>query len=239
MEFEFKDVDKEGLENLEAITEADRFNAWMYDTIKPHCEGKILEVGSGIGNISQFFVRDQADIHLSDIRDNYLLALGDRFPDTNQTKLDLVHPHFEALYSEHLDQYDTVFALNVVEHIKDDVLTMKNIKKLLKPQGKVIILVPAFQRLYNVLDKELYHYRRYTPKTLQNIFRKSDITILKTHYFNAMGIPAWFIAGKLAGDKTIKKGKMNFYNAMVPVFKLFDYPMKQIAGLSVVCIGEK
>lgn len=239
MEFEFKDVDEEGLENLEAITEADKFNGWMYDSIKSHCSGKILEVGSGIGNISQFFIEDQANIHLSDIRENYLVALKERFPNTNQMKLDLVHPEFDKIYANHLDQYDSIFALNVVEHIKDDSLTMANIKKLLKPGGKVIVLVPAFQSLYNVLDKELYHYRRYVPKTLNHIFKVNDITILKTHYFNAMGIPAWFIAGKLAGDKTIKKGKMNFYNAMVPIFKLLDYPMKKIAGLSVICIGQK
>ncbi|MDA9774111.1 class I SAM-dependent methyltransferase [Saprospiraceae bacterium] len=238
-EFDFKELDEEGLENLEAITEADKFNEWMYDTISSHCTGKILEVGSGIGNISQFFIRDNADITLTDIRDNYLEALSDRFPTTLQEKIDLVHPDFEDLYAGHLGQYDSIFALNVVEHIKDDKTAMSNIKKLLKKKGKVVILVPAFQTLYNVLDKELYHYRRYTSKSLNNIFQVNDIKILKTHFFNAMGIPAWFIAGKLQGEKTIKKSKMRFYNMMVPVFKVFDFPMKKIAGLSVICIGEK
>ena len=68
----FKEFDKEGFETLKVIAAADQFNEWMYQKIKPYCKGKILEVGSGIGNISKFFVRDQADICLSDLRDNYL-----------------------------------------------------------------------------------------------------------------------------------------------------------------------
>ena len=39
---------KYGTDTLEVISEADNFNRWMYETIKPHCSGEILEIGSGI-----------------------------------------------------------------------------------------------------------------------------------------------------------------------------------------------
>lgn len=54
-EFEFKAVDSEGEDTLNTIALAHRFNHWMYCSIKPFCKGKILEIGSGIGNISDFF----------------------------------------------------------------------------------------------------------------------------------------------------------------------------------------
>lgn len=67
-----KDTDPEGQITLEVISEAHRFNRWMYETIEPFCTGKILEIGSGIGNISAFFLEAGHPIVLSDIRKNYI-----------------------------------------------------------------------------------------------------------------------------------------------------------------------
>lgn len=239
MEFDFKEIDAEGQETLEAITDADKFNKWMYATIQPHCSGKILEVGSGIGNISSFFIEDKSDITLSDVRQNYVEILEKQFPQNNALLLDLVLDDFDTVYQDQLGSFDTIFALNVIEHIEDHKLAMKNIHKLLKPGGKAVILVPAFQSLYNRIDKELYHFRRYTRKTLLAIFDESQFKISHSRYFNFTGIFAWFIGGKIFKDSTVKKGKMSLYNSLVPVFKLVDLPMKQIAGLSVIAIGEK
>ena len=62
---ETKEIDLEGLETLNVIEKANKFNKWMYDTIKPHCKGKILEIGSGIGNISEYFIKDNQNIVLN------------------------------------------------------------------------------------------------------------------------------------------------------------------------------
>jgi len=239
MSFDYKEIDEEGLETLEAITGATKFNKWMYDTIKPYCNGKILEVGSGIGNISEFFIQENKDIVLSDIRNSYLAALNKKYPDQTNFNLDLVHPDFNTIYKEHIGQYDTVFALNVIEHIEDDHLALKNIHSLLKKKGRAVILVPAFQQLYNKIDKELFHFRRYTKSTLDKIFDQNLYSKKKSTYFNFTGIFAWFIGGKLMGDSTVKKEKMKLYNALVPVFKIVDLPMKPFAGLSVIQVGEK
>ena len=54
--FNFKEYDLEGLQTLEAMAAAPRLNQWMYETIGKQLDGNILEIGSGIGNISQFFL---------------------------------------------------------------------------------------------------------------------------------------------------------------------------------------
>ena len=239
MKFDYKEIDEEGLETLEAITAADKFNFWMYSKIKPFCSGRILEIGSGIGNISKYFIDDQADIVLSDLRDNYLAALKKNFGNTPQENIDLVHPNFQVVYAHLIGTFDTVFALNVVEHIEDDVLAMKNIQLLLKNGGKTVILVPAFQALYNKIDKELYHFRRYTRSSLESVILAANFQLNHSFYFNFMGIFAWFIAGKIMGDSTVKKSKMSLYNALVPIFKLIDYPVKKFAGLSVINVATK
>ena len=61
------EIDHEGMETLAVVSEAQQLNRWMYKTIEPFCTGKILEIGSGIGNISSFFIHDNHEIYLSDL----------------------------------------------------------------------------------------------------------------------------------------------------------------------------
>jgi len=240
-EFSFKEIDEEGMETLKAISEANKFNEWMYQRIAPDCSGKILEIGSGIGNISEFFIKDKAEIYLSDLRDNYLSFLERNY--TNKAagilKMDIVDEDFDELYKNVLGTFDTVFALNVVEHIKDDELALKNITKLLKPNGTVIILVPAFNTLYNSFDEALEHYRRYTKKTLNKNFASSNLEIQKSSYFNAAGIAGWILSGAILKKKTIPAGQMKLYNKLVPIFKVVDKVLFNSFGLSVITVGKK
>jgi 2-polyprenyl-3-methyl-5-hydroxy-6-metoxy-1,4-benzoquinol methylase len=239
-DFQYKEIDKEGWETLDAIASADRFNRWMFDTIRPYCSGAILEIGSGIGNISDFFIRESAAITLSDIRPVYCNILREKFPQAaGVVEMDLTHPLFDEVYKEHLGRYDAVFALNVVEHIQNDQLAVSNCYKLLKSSGKVVILVPAYQSLYNRFDKELEHFRRYNRKKLNELLRQSGFGVIHSQYFNVMGLPGWYVSGKLQQNKTIPKSQMSLYNKLVPLFKVVDKIMFNRFGLSVISVGVK
>lgn len=233
-----KEIDLEGLQILSVIEKANKFNQWMYETIKPHCKGKILEIGCGIGNISEYFIQDNLNIVLSDLRDNYIQIVKNKF--TNEViKIDLVAENFDQDYALLLESFDTVFALNVVEHIKDDELAVANCKKLLKKGGHLIILVPAYQSLFNNFDVELEHFRRYTHKTLKNIISKNNLAINTTFSFNFIGILGWFVSGSILKKKSIPEGQMGFFNKLVPVFKLADFVTFKKIGLSVICFAVK
>ncbi len=233
-----KEIDVEGLTTLTVIEKADRFNNWMYTTIAPYCSGKILEIGSGIGNISQFFIQNNQDITLSDLRDNYCEILKQKFSN-DVIKVDLVHPNFEEEYKDLLATFDTVFALNVVEHIKDDVQAIANCKKLLKSNGTLLILVPAYQFLFNNFDVELEHFRRYTQKGLKSIIQKNNLTTIKEFSFNFIGIFGWYFSGNILKKKTIPEGQMGFFNLLVPIFKLADLVTFRKIGLSVINVSVK
>jgi 2-polyprenyl-3-methyl-5-hydroxy-6-metoxy-1,4-benzoquinol methylase len=232
-----------GESTLTTIANANAFNRWMYETIRPHANGKILEIGSGIGNISQYFIDDNATITLSDISDEYCTILKNKYSQTKNVQgvfaFDLVHPTFDEIYKDHIGQYDTVFALNVVEHIENDTRAIANCKKLLSSGGTLIILVPAYQWLYCNFDKELGHYRRYTISKLRKVFAANAFTITKSFYFNALGTLGWFVTGKLLGTKMIPEGQMRFYNLLVPIAKILDWLCMGRYGLSVIMVGKK
>lgn len=241
--FDFKDIDHEGQETLSVIGVAKNFNRWMYSTIKPYCKGRILEIGSGVGNISEFFIEDGVKILLTDIRDNYCEALRQKFFNKPNLlgveNINIVDKDFDTKYARHIGTFDTVFALNVIEHIEDDNLAIANCKKLLAIGGNLIILVPANKWLYSSLDKELHHYRRYVNGQMSGIFKANGLTVKRSFYFNALGMAGWFTMGRLLKKKIIPSAQMKFYNIIVPFAKLLDAVLLHRVGLSVIVIGEK
>ncbi|MDD2380896.1 MAG: class I SAM-dependent methyltransferase [Mariniphaga sp.] len=232
-----------GTETLEVISEAFQFNRWMYQTIRPHCQGSILEIGSGIGNISQFFIQDGAEITLSDFDASYLPRLESKFNKFENFKgiyrIDLTDKQLEVSHPELIGKFDTVFALNVVEHIEDHVLALQNMHQLLRPGGIVIILVPAFQSLYNGFDEQLGHFRRYRPETLKNILESVGFRVRHSCYFNAIAILGWFFSGNILRKRIIPGGQMRFFDKLVPIWKIFDLFTKRFVGISVIQTGEK
>lgn len=243
MEFNYKEMDPEGWETLKVISEADKLNQWMFHTIHPFLKGKVLEIGSGIGNISAFVLKNNYHLTLSDIRPSYREVLKQQFgshPNADEViELDIVDPAFDQKFSKYFNTFDAIFALNVVEHIKDDKLAIANCKKLLAPGGRLTILVPAYQSLYNHFDEALEHYRRYNKTSLSALFTAAGLQITRKRYFNSAGIMGWFVSGKLQKNKIIPGGQMKLYNTLVPVFRLMDKILLNRIGLSVIVSGTK
>lgn len=103
----------------------------------------------------------------------------------------------------------------------------------------MVILVPAYQFLYNSFDKALEHYRRYNKKRLQGLFIDNDLHIERSQYFNLAGIAGWFVSGNILRRKLIPSGQMQLYNRLVPLFKLADRLTFRQMGLSVIVEGVK
>lgn len=240
MEFKYKDIDQEGLEMLDVISTANRFNKWMYETISPFCTGNILEIGSGLGNISQYFIKDNRSIFLSDIQPNYRNFIKKTFNLDNEKVLDIdiADVDFNNNYPHLLGRFDSIFCLNVLEHIKDDHLAIKNMINLLKDNGRLTVLVPAHQILYNGIDTTLQHHKRYNKITFKELILKHETGAI-LFYFNAIGILAWFIGGKLFKNNTIPESEMKLYNYLVPFWKIIDMMTFSKIGLSLVCVIKK
>ena len=240
---EFAEVDRIGEVTLDAISEAEKFNKWMFDVILPFSKGRVLEIGSGIGNISAHFLNAGFNIHLTDIRYQYCNRLNTRFDSEplflGAEIMDLVDPEFDSKFATQFQTYDTIVALNVIEHIKDDLTAIANCKKLLKTGGHLIILVPSYDALYNKFDVELGHYRRYRKSSLSALFQKNDLEILTKRYFNLAGILGWFVTGHLQENESIPRSQMKLYNKLVPLFKLIDRISFNRVGLSTIVVGRK
>jgi SAM-dependent methyltransferase len=235
------EMDRSGLETLEIFSEAGQFNGWMFERIERYCRGAILEIGSGIGNISAYLVEHFADVTLSDMQPEYCRRLRRTFEGRPSVKgiysVDLAAPDFGRAYPQLLGRFDTVVALNVVEHIDDHVLAVKNAHSLLRSGGKLVILVPAYPWLYNALDRELGHFRRYTRNSLTEALAGGGVRVESMEFFNAAAIGGWWMAGSMLRMDKIKRGPLSLYNSLVWMMRLVDKVAGKRIGLSIIAVA--
>jgi SAM-dependent methyltransferase len=235
--------DPVGSETLGNIGEAEAFNKWMYSAISPYLQGRILEIGSGLGNISGLLLEDKQNVTLSDLRPEYCNYLSLQFKDKKSleqvVKIDIAEKEFDAVYSHLLGTFDSLFALNVIEHIEDDSRAILNCKKLLKERGNIIILVPSYQWLYCRFDRELGHFRRYNQNSLRNLLTANGLKVDNLFSFNAAGVAGWLLFGKLLNKKQIGEGKMKLYDNFVSLFRLIDKILLHKFGLSLIITARK
>lgn len=220
-----KKYELKGLSDTEKL---DRYNAWFWDEVKDYAKDNILEVGSGIGRVSKFIVRDFKHVVLSDYSDKYIKILRKKYKVV--IKLDLTKGTRQ--------KFDCIISCNVLEHIEDDKQAINNLYKMLRPGGILILQLPACPFLFNEVDKSIYHYRRYTVNSLRN--KLKQFKIIKTHYFNFAGIPGWWFAGSVLKRKTIPEGGLNWFNRLLPIIRFIDKAFFQDRiGVNVIAVCQK
>ena len=227
--------DPTGAATLECLAAAPRFNRWMFERIRPWIGERVLEIGSGIGNLSQFLV-DRPTVVLTDTQPEYLERLRARFADrANVEVLRLYLPTPDGPVAER--RFDTIVCLNVLEHVADDVGSLAAMRRLLEGSGRLVLLVPALPALYGSLDRALGHVRRYTTRELRAKLAQTGFRLRRVEYFNLAGIPGWWVSGKLLGREVIPAGPMRLFDALVPLFRL-ERLLPWRVGQSLIAIGE-
>jgi SAM-dependent methyltransferase len=230
--------DATGAATLEVLQAASHYNVWQYDRIARYLGRRICEVGAGIGNISVLLRQSSAELLLlTDTDPYYRAALQAKLgasPGVVIDELTLPDPQARTRFARH--SLDTVVALNVIEHITDDIAALRSIGGMLQPGGRAVILVPALRFLYGSLDVELGHQRRYTRQSLALALRRAGFRVEKTFYFNVIGAVGWFLNGRLRRLARLPVDQVSLFDRLVPLLRLEDYlPLPM--GLSVIGVG--
>ena len=159
---------------------------------------------------------------------------------------------FEVIQSDVLasnlkkESFDIIVAMDVIEHIQDDVKAISALKNLLKKDGKLLITVPALPCLWSSFDEEgdYPHFRRYTKKTLTNLFRMQNLIIEKISYYNFFLFPLALIA-RLSNQSfasqmnSSNKFKNTLLRSIFSFEKYFLSWMSFPTGVSLVAVCRK
>jgi SAM-dependent methyltransferase len=231
-----------GHENLELISHSQRFNNWLFEEILPGLHGDILEVGSGIGTFTDKLINGfpASNITLTDVSLAYCRELGNRYSGNKKIstcQLDLNN----SLDYERIGygKFDSIVAINVLEHVEKDEFALRQLYRMLKDRGTLILLVPCHGFLYNVIDKNVGHFRRYTKSDLEAKIRKTEFTVDRVFYFNVLGMLGWYLNGNLFKKSQVSGMGLKVMDALVPTLKRIERITGKRVGLSLICYLKK
>jgi glycosyltransferase involved in cell wall biosynthesis len=213
--------DQYGANILVDLQSARRFNAWLGDTLRPFVGDRVLEIGAGIGALTNQFI--PRDLYVaSDINEDYLRYLG---------AYSIGKPYLQVMELNALDRsefsyiqgkFDTVLMINVLEHLEHPQTALQNIHAALERKGRAIILVPQSQSLYGSLDKALDHQQRYSRKQLREFMESAGFTIEHIFDFNKTSAPGWYLNGKILRRKYFSPVQIKALEILMPLIKIFD-----------------
>jgi len=233
-------MDYRGQDELYAMERgAPRYNEFLIRTFFnslpfiPTKETKILDFGAGIGTLS-FIWQEKfvGNVHCLE-------------PDTNQAKI-VIRRGLKCFtkISEVSEKYDCVYSSNVLEHIDQDVETLKGIhSELLDDGGVLIIFVPAFQFLYSPVDKKLGHFRRYSKRELISKVSESNFGIVRCEYVDSLGFLASMVVKILGVGTNVanSSGVLFLYDKVVfPLSRLIDkLGTNKVFGKNLLLVARK
>jgi len=233
-----RDIYKDsGPEILDALAGAQRFNRWMADTIAPHIGKRVLETGAGIGNLTRLLCPKRERYIAADIDPEYLAQLRARFqhrPKMEVRHCDLSNPaDFEPLRGT----VDSVVCLNVLEHVGDEMASLRNIYAALEPGGRAVVLVPNGQEIFGSLDRALGHFHRYSREELQQKMEQVGFRVERIIDFNRVSRPAWFWNGRVMKRTTIGRIQLRIFDRFVWLWrridKLLPWPPTSIIAIAI------
>ncbi len=224
---------------LDALAYLDHYNRWLIDEISPHVGRRVLEVGSGIGNMANFFL-DRELVVTSDILPEYREALAKRFAEReNVLVVDFSLDNGNGKEALAAHRIDTVICVNVLEHIEDDALAVRHMVDLLIPGGRLVVLVPALPVLFGSLDEELHHFRRYRKAELRRVFEQANLSVDALRYFNFFGIFGWFLNARILRRKILPPRQLQMFDRLAPLFRSVESAVPIPVGQSLIIAGTK
>lgn len=194
---------------------------------------KILEFGAGSGFLADIWEKETGSKpDCCEIDPKLVLAIQDR-GFSCVTSLDQLSHKYQGIYTS-----------NVLEHIENDSLALKDLYNCLEPGGAIGIYVPAFPFLFSEMDELVGHFRRYRRSELISKVEAAGFTLESCTYSDFVGYFASIFL-KLVGFKrranlgSVKS--LNFYDVWIyPISRALDaLGFRYLAGKNLILVARK
>jgi SAM-dependent methyltransferase len=217
----------------------------VLDTIDRHLNKnasiKVLDIGCGSGlmlnaleEIGQTFGMDMSDEAISFSKEIFSGKVEKGFlPD-------------QVPYEENF--FHLIIALDVIEHIEQDVESLKAIRSRLVSNGKAVITVPAYMFLWSKFDELNEHKRRYTLTELNAKLEQAGFTVEKISYYNTLLFPVVFVVRMLNnimkrdGASDIDMPSLPINYILEKIFGIEKYLLRLVnlpVGVSILAVVRK
>ena len=220
-----------------ALERFDKANFWILYIvfkIRKFLKDDMLEVGAGCGSFTKGYMKNFQSITLTDTDDGSYNLLKKNFINTKKITV------LNSLTKDINKKFNTILYFNVLEHVKEDKLEIKNALEKLNSGGHLIILVPAHQKIYSKLDKAVGHYKRYDINFFkENKFENSEI--VKLHFLDFFGYSLYHLNKIFFKEETYPTELKIFIwdKIFTPLTTIADFLTGYKFGKNILCIYRK
>lgn len=207
---------------------------WIAEMVEPFLGHRVLEIGAGLGSITQHYVAGR-DFVATDISTDCVNRMRERFAGyPNVTVLQADIRHFEDAG----ERFDSIVMINVLEHIADDAGLLRQLRELLLPGGRIVIYVPALNGLYGPWDQLVGHYRRYSRWRFVAIAKEVGLEPTELRYANSLTIPAWFVFSHSNVTQTQRTSLSLWDSTGVPLSRALERHVRIPVGLNMLAVFQ-
>lgn len=219
-----------------ALSVADNYRKALLREFSDFLRGNVLEVGAGIGQITEMLVEKPDIKRFVSIEpdSSFYSQLREKFPGHP-----IVQGTIQDLKSD--ADWDAVVSINVLEHIKEDERELKHYHdQLVKNSGVLCLFVPARMEIYSHLDTDFGHFRRYMKPELRQKLERAGFEIVRLRYYNIAGYFAWWLNFCLLKKRHFNAGSVRFFDQFIfPLVHGFESRIcPPVLGQSLLAIAR-
>ena len=211
------------------------YHRWLTDLGRPHLGDHPMELGSGLGDYAERWLASGVPaITVTEVDPSRLGVLRERFAGRQEVEVRAIDV-FAPTPADH----SAFVAFNVLEHIEDHVGALRAAHTLVRPGGRVVILVPAFEFAMSRFDRRIGHFRRYRKKELVDVMTAAGLEVLEARYVNMPGLPAWFVAMRLLRMTPGEQSALSLWDRVViPAARWWESRFGAPFGQSVFAVAR-
>ena len=216
-------------------------NYYLYKIRKSSITGPVLEVGSGIGEITKKFKYIWSKsfwVCLEPDKNNSKKIQSLITQKVLSEKVSIFCGFLSDLRNKKLF-FNSILFIDSLEHIENDHKALKDADKLLKKDGKLVVIVPAHNFLYNEFDRSIGHFRRYNKEMLKNVLPKNH-KLISLQYIDSVGF--FLSLGNkylLKSSNPTSKQVLFWDRVIVPISFILDKLLFHTFGKNLIMFSTK
>lgn len=166
---------------------------------------RIIEIGAGTGGVARYLINKGyrnfsiGELHFQGLKYAQSYGINDCY-------------QFDLLKSPFDRDFEAVCMFDVLEHLEDPLIALKNVYRMLEFDGYVILTLPAHQWLWSREDKVAGHKKRYTKGVIENELEISGFEVISNEYFFKFISPLLFLRRMFNPDSELPISDKEYKN---------------------------
>jgi Methyltransferase domain len=220
---------------LVALSECRNHRKWFADFAKPYLGDHPIEIGSGLGDYAREWIPLVEQFTVTDADEAMIIVLKREmaaYPNVDVRQI--------LLPTTTRAHHSCLISYNVLEHIEDDIGALRSMTRLVRLNGHIVLVCPAFPFAMSPVDIATGHVRRYTKRSMTAALTAAGLEVVDVRYANSLGLICYYAFTSLLRRQPSTGGTMTFYDRLVvPVVRSAERLIKRPPfGQSVIAVAR-